>query len=261
MKWCRYEFGDRTSYGLVGGERVTEVSGDPFGEYMVTGTSRLLSQVRLLAPVIPTVFFCAGPNYRRHVEEMSDRRGAEAQFWPRPYPFYGAVNALIAHEETIVVPKDCPGAVQPEGQLAVVIGKETRRVSKEQALDHVFGYTIGIDISQRDWQQTDRTNYRAKNADTFKPVGPWVVTDLDPAGFHITVRHNGVVVEDFSSADQIWDLATWIHELSQAVTLSPGDMVWMGTEGSVGDMFPGDTVEVEISDIGTLRNYVVAEDG
>ena len=84
-------------------------------------------------------------------------------------------------------------------------------------------------------------------------MGPWIVTDLDPRGFRIIVRHNGQVWEDFSSADQIWDTATWIHELSNYATLYPGDVLWMGTQGADGDMFPGDTIEVEISGIGTLR--------
>jgi len=141
--------------------------------------------------------------------------------------------------------------------LAVVIGKKARKVSVDEALDCVFGYTIGNDISERPWQQADRTMFRGKNCDTWKPLGPWIVTDLCPTGFRIIVRHHGAVWEDFSSADQIGDTATWIHELSKYATLYPGDLLWMGADG---DMFPGDTIEVEISDIGTLRNYVVAEE-
>ena len=142
----------------------------------------------------------------------------------------------------------------------MVIGRKARNVPVSEAIDHVFGYTSGNDISQRPWQQADRTMFRGKNCDTWKPMGPWIVTDLDPKGFRIIVRHNGQVWEDFSSADQIWDTATWISELSKYATLHPGDVLWMGTEGADGDMVPGDTIEVEISGIGTLRNYVVAEE-
>jgi 2-keto-4-pentenoate hydratase/2-oxohepta-3-ene-1,7-dioic acid hydratase in catechol pathway len=92
-----------------------------------------------------------------------------------------------------------------------------------------------------------------------QPFGPWIVTGLDPTKLRIVVRHNGDVWEDFSSADQIWDTATWIHEMSKTATLHPGDVLWMGTEGADGDMVPGDVIEVEISGIGTLRNHVVAE--
>jgi len=259
MKWCRFLAGERVSYGLVDDERVTEVAGSPFEEHAATGTSHSLGRVKLLPPVIPTMLYAAGPNYRGHVEAMARRRGAAPQYPARPEPNFRSVHALIGPEEKIVVPKDCAGAIQPEGQLAVVIGKKARNVSRENALDHVFGYSIGNDISQRDWQRSDRTMFRGKNCDTFKPFGPWIVTDLDPAKFRIVVRHNGAVWEDFSSGDQIWDTATWIQELSRYTTLHPGDVLWMGTQGADGDMVPGDVIEVEISGIGTLRNYVVAE--
>ncbi len=101
--------------------------------------------------------------------------------------------------------------------------------------------------------------FRGKNCDTFNPMGPWIVTGLDPGNLRITVRRNGEVWEDFTSADQIFDVATWIQELSKYATLYPGDVIWMGTEGADGDMFPGDVIEVEVSGIGTLRNYIVAE--
>ena len=260
MIWCRFQYEGKISYGMVEGDRVTEVTGSPFAEYTVAGASYSLDQVKLLAPVIPPMLYAAGPNYRGHVEGMAQRRGSEPRYPARPDPNYRSVNAIIASEENIVIPKDSPGAVQPEGQLAVVMGRKARRVSRSEALDYVFGYTIGNDISQRDWQGADRTMFRGKNCDTFKPLGPWIVTGLDPKGFQIVVRHNGAVWEDFSSADQIWDAATWIEELSKYATLYPGDVLWMGTQGADGDMVSGDTIEVEISGIGTLRNYVVAEE-
>jgi len=258
MKWCRFQTGQQVSYGIVEDDRVVEVTGSPFAEHTVTRTSYPLSQVKLLPPVIPPMLYAAGPNYRGHVEGMARRRGAAPHYPARPEPNFRSVHALIGPEENIIVPKDCAGAVQPEGQLAVVIGKKARNVSKENALNYIFGYSIGNDISQRDWQQADRTMFRGKNCDTFKPSGPWIVTGLDPSQFRIIVRHNGTVWEDFSSADQIWDTATWIQELSRYTTLYPGDVLWMGTQGADGDMVPGDTIEVEISDIGILRNYVVA---
>jgi 2-keto-4-pentenoate hydratase/2-oxohepta-3-ene-1,7-dioic acid hydratase in catechol pathway len=259
MRWCRFRAGERVSYGLVDDERVTEVAGSPFGEHTVTRTSHPLGQVKLLPPVIPPMLYAAGPNYRGHVEAMARRRGATPQYPARPEPNFRSVHALIGPDDAIVVPRDCAGAVQPEGQLAVVIGKKARNVSRAHALDHVFGYSIGNDISQRDWQRNDRTMFRGKNCDTFKPFGPWIVTDLDPLKLRIVVRHNGTVWEDFLSGDQIWDTATWIEELSRYTTLHPGDVLWLGTQGADGDMVPGDVIEVEISGIGLLRNPVVAE--
>jgi 2-keto-4-pentenoate hydratase/2-oxohepta-3-ene-1,7-dioic acid hydratase in catechol pathway len=259
MKWCRFLAGERVSYGLVEDDLIREVSGSPFDEHAVTGTTHPLGRVKLLPPIMPRVLYAAGPNYRGHLEGMARRRGEPPKYPGRPEPKLRSVNAIIATEENIVVPRESTGAVQPEGQLAVVIGKKARNVSREEALDCVLGYSIGNDVSQREWQKTDRTLFRAKNCDTFKPFGPYIVTDLDPAKLRIVVRHNGKVSEDFSSGDQIWDTATWLHEMSKTATLYPGDVLWMGTEGADGDMVPGDVIEVEISGIGVLRNYVVAE--
>lgn len=260
VTWCRFQVGQQACYGIVDDERISEVAGSPFTEYTLTGTRYALGQVKLLPPVIPPMLYAAGPNYRGHVEGMARRRGAAPQYPARPEPNFRSVHALIGPDEKIIVPKDCSGAVQPEGQLAVVMGKQARNVSKDNALDYVFGYSIANDISQREWQRADRTMFRGKNCDTFKPFGPWIVTGLDPTQFRIIVRHNGTVWEDFSSADQIWDTATWIQELSKSTTLHPGDVLWMGTQGADGDMVPGDVIEVEISGIGILKNYVAAEE-
>jgi 2-keto-4-pentenoate hydratase/2-oxohepta-3-ene-1,7-dioic acid hydratase in catechol pathway len=260
MKWCRFQVGQQMSFGIIDENSVAEVHGSPFAAHTVTNTVRPLAEVKLLPPVIPPMLYAAGPNYRGHVEGMARRRGATPHYPARPEPNFRSVHALIGPEDQIVVPKACSGAVQPEGQLAVVIGKKARNVSRAEALDYIFGYSIGNDISQREWQGNDRTMFRGKNCDTFKPFGPWIVTGLDPTQFRIIVRHNGTVWEDFSSADQIWDTATWIQELSRYTTLHPGDVLWMGTEGADGDMVPGDVIEVEISGIGTLRNSVVAEE-
>jgi 2-keto-4-pentenoate hydratase/2-oxohepta-3-ene-1,7-dioic acid hydratase in catechol pathway len=259
MKWCRVRVGDRVTYGHVEGDRVVEVTGGPFEPHAVTRTSHPLAAVKLLPPIVPPVLYAAGPNYRGHLEAMARRRGEAPKYPMRPEPKLRSPRAIIGPDDDIVVPKGSTGAVQPEGQLAVVIGHKVRNVSIENALECVLGYCIGNDVSQREWQKTDRTLFRAKNCDTFKPFGPWIVTGLDPGKFRIVVRHNGTVWEDFSSADQTWDTATWIHEMSKTATLHPGDVLWMGTQGADGDMVPGDTIEVEISDIGTLRNRVVAE--
>ncbi len=147
MKWCRFQIEQHISYGVVEDDRVTEVTGSPLAEYTVTDRQHLLSEVKLLPPIVPPMLYAAGPNYRGHVEGMAKRRGAEPTYPERPEPNFRSVHALIGTEENIVVPKDCSGAVQPEGQLAVVIGKKARRVAKEEALDYVFGYSIGNDIS------------------------------------------------------------------------------------------------------------------
>jgi 2-keto-4-pentenoate hydratase/2-oxohepta-3-ene-1,7-dioic acid hydratase in catechol pathway len=123
----------------------------------------------------------------------------------------------------------------------------------------VFGYTIGNDISERTWQASDRTLWRAKNSDTFKPMGPWIDTDVDLAKLVTTVRLNGKSVARFRTNDMIFGVAAFISAITQYITLHPGDVIWMGADAPTLDMVAGDVVEVEIDGIGTLRNPVVAE--
>ena len=175
MKWCRFQRGEQISHGIVEEDgRIVEVAGSPLGEHTITGTSYQPDQIKLLAPIIPPMLYAAGPNYRGHVEGMAARRGAAPVYPAIPEPNFRSVHAIIGPDDNILVPTECSGALQPDGQLAVVMGKKARKVSKEEALDCVFGYTIGNDISQRMWQSNDRTMFRGKNCDTFKPLGPWI---------------------------------------------------------------------------------------
>lgn len=260
MIWCRFQRGETISYGRVAADEVIAVEGSPVTNPADTGDTYALGEVRLLAPIIPPMLYAAGPNHRGHIAGMARRRGAEPNYPQFPEPNFRSVHALIGPEANIVIPAASSGAVQPEGQLAVVIGKQARQVeSRAAAEDCIFGYTIGNDISERVWQGGDRTMFRGKNCDTFKPLGPWIVTDMAYESLRIVVRHNGTVWQDFTTAEQIWDAPTWIIEMSKYTTLHPGDVLLMGTQGADGDMFPGDTIEVEIGGIGILRNYIVAE--
>ena len=141
----------------------------------------------------------------------------------------------------------------------VVIGKTCKNVTESQALDYVFGYTIGNDVSERTWQRGDRTFWRAKNSDTFAPMGPWIVTDLEPDDLHVTIRLNERTVGEYDVKSAIFSVRHYISEMSKYLTLVPGDVVWMGTDGATENMKDGDTVEVDISEIGTLSNKVVWE--
>jgi 2-keto-4-pentenoate hydratase/2-oxohepta-3-ene-1,7-dioic acid hydratase in catechol pathway len=259
MIWCRFQSGDTVSYGKVEGETVTAIDGVPWEKHKETGRSFKLNAVKLLVPVIPPTFYCAGVNYRNHVIKMAAKRGAEPSFPPRADIGYRANNALIAHNEPIVKPKDAGEEFQYEGELVAVFGKTCRNVSRENALDYVFGWTIGNDVSERHWQRSDRTLWRAKNADTFKPMGPWIVTGLDPKDMTTIIRINGRVTDEFATGDMIFDAATFNSETSTYVTIHPGDIMWLGTDGVPENMKPGDVCEVEITGIGTLRNPIVAE--
>ncbi|HEY7490273.1 MAG TPA: fumarylacetoacetate hydrolase family protein [Candidatus Tectomicrobia bacterium] len=259
MKWCRLQSGSQAVYGLIEGNTVIEVTGSPFDSYAKTTKTHPLESVKLLVPVIPPTFYAAGINFREHVTAAARKRGEEPQFPPQADVGYRANNALIAQNEAIVIPQDASELVQYEGEVVAVIGKKCRRVSEAEALDYVLGYTIGNDVSERVWQRNDRTFWRGKNADTFKPMGPWIVTDLNPEDLHVTIRLNGRIVGKYDMAGAIFSVRQFISRMSQYLTLYPGDVLWMGTDGDPENMKDGDVVEVEVSDIGVLRNPVVRE--
>jgi 2-keto-4-pentenoate hydratase/2-oxohepta-3-ene-1,7-dioic acid hydratase in catechol pathway len=259
MIWCRFHVGEDERYGIVEGDRVVEIDGSPFAAYVRSGRSFGLADVKLLVPVIPSTFYCAGINYRDHVRRMAAMRGEQPVFPTQADIGYRANNALIAHGEPIVIPRDASEEVQYEGELVAVFGKKVRNVSKEEALDYVFGWTIGNDVSERVWQRNDRTFWRSKNTDTFKPMGPWIVTDVDLESMRTVVRVNDRVVEDFATNDMIFSAATFISEVSKYNTIYPGDVMWLGTDGVPENIKHGDTVHIEISGIGTLSNPVIRE--
>jgi len=259
MIWCRFQADGGPRYGLVEGERVSEVEGSPFDGYSATGRTHALSAVKLLVPVVPSTFYCAGINYRDHVIRMAALSGREPVFPTQADIGYRANNALIAHGEPIVIPRDASEEVQYEGELVAVFGKKARNVSKEEALDYVLGWTIGNDVSERVWQRNDRTFWRSKNTDTFKPMGPWIVTDVDFESMRTRVRIDGRQVEDFKTNDMIFSAATFIHEVTKYNTIYPGDVMWLGTDGVPENIKHGDTVHIEITGIGTLSNPVVRE--
>lgn len=259
MKWCRFQSKGKVAYGIIEGESVVEVTGSPFDRYTRTQKTHALSSVKLLVPVIPPTFYAAGINYPEHVTWAAKMRGEEPVLPKKADIGYRANNALIAHEEPIIVPKDATELVQYEGELVVVIGKMCKRVSEEEALDYVFGYTIGNDVSERTWQRNDRTMWRGKNTDTFKPMGPWIITGLEPDNIHLKITLSGRVVGEYDVKTAIFGVRHYISAMSQYLTLVPGDVIWMGTDGATENMKDGDVVEIEASDIGVLRNTVVWE--
>jgi 2-keto-4-pentenoate hydratase/2-oxohepta-3-ene-1,7-dioic acid hydratase in catechol pathway len=257
-KWCRFQAGDKVSYGRIEDDSVVAVDGAPWGAHSVSSNRHALSAVKLLVPTVPLTFFCVGINYREHIIASAKRKGVEPKFPQRPDIGYRANNALCAHDDPIVKPRDAGEMFQYEGELVAVIGKLARNVSADKALDYVFGWTIGNDVSERTWQRNDRTNWRAKNCDTFKPMGPWIVTGLNYREMTTVIRLNGEEVERFATANMIHDVETYIAEVSKYCTLYPGDVIWMGTEGAPRNMKPGDVCEIEITGIGALRNRVIA---
>ena len=260
MIWCKFVRNGRPRFGVIEGESIRPVEGSPFQGSKPNGKLLALSEVKLLPPTWPTTFFCVGLNYRGHIEHARAGGNPAAKLPDRPEVGYRANNALVAHEDDIVVPTDLSGPLEAEPEVAAVIGREIRNASPDEARAAIFGWTIGNDVSARAWQRMDRTLWRAKNCDTFKPMGPWIVTDADPSEATTTMRVNGVNVSSFATGEMIFDPVDYIVEITKYITMMPGDVLWMGADGTA-PIAPGDTVEIHITGIGTLRNRVVSQNG
>jgi 2-keto-4-pentenoate hydratase/2-oxohepta-3-ene-1,7-dioic acid hydratase in catechol pathway len=259
MRWARFEQNGTPTYGVVEGDEIIPVRGSPFDSWERTSAKLKLADVKLLIPVEPPTFYAAGLNYAQHVREAAEKLGLKVELPTHADAGYRANNALIAHDEAIVIPKDATELVQYEGELVAVIGRRCKHLTRDNALSAVLGYTIGNDVSERTWQKSDRTLWRAKNTDTFKPMGPWIETELKLPDLVTRIRLNGRELIQFPTNHMIFGVEKFIATMTRYLTLHPGDVIWMGTEGETADMKHGDTVEVEITGIGTLRNKVVRE--
>ncbi|HTC09850.1 MAG TPA: fumarylacetoacetate hydrolase family protein [Acetobacteraceae bacterium] len=257
MRWARFDNGSTATFGIVEGDSIIPVRGSPFATWERTAARRKLAEVKLLIPFEPVTFYACGLNYADHVREAAAKLGTEPNIPKQPDIGYRANNALIAQDEPIVIPQDATDKVQYEGELVAVIGQKCKHLTREDALSAVLGYTIGNDVSERTWQRGDRTLWRAKNTDTFKPMGPWIETDVDLDSLVTKVRLNGEELIAFPTNHMVFGVVDFLVAMTKYLTLYPGDMVWMGTEGATKDMTHGDVCEIEIAGVGTLRNPVV----
>ncbi len=257
MRYARVARDGREFLGLVGDDEIQEVSGSLF-DARPAGPRHPLSAVMFLPPVIPPTFYAAGFNYRAHNRHNDELGYDPVRVGAQPEVGYRAQSALVGHGTAIVKPDDVAGRFETEAEVVAVIGREMRRASRDEAIDGIFGWTIGNDVSARSWQHGDRTLWRAKNSDTFKPMGPWIETDADPLRSTTTVRRNGEVDASFATGDMIFDPYDFIVEITKYITMHPGDVLWMGADGNTA-MDVGDTMAIEISGIGTLGNSVVGE--
>ncbi len=257
MKFGRFEQKGRIFYGIVEGEQVTELEGSPFDRYQATVKKHALGSLKVLVPCVPPTFYCAGLNYAAHIEWANKRTGGNRKVPEKADIGYRANNALIATNETIVIPDDSPGPVEFEGELVAVIGRKARNLPERDALSCVLGYTLGNDVSERTWQKQDRTLWRAKNCDTFKPMGPFIATGLDPMKLTVTIKVNGATASEYDTGKMLFSAQHYIAQISKYMTLQPGDVVWLGTDGATEpDLKDGDVVEIVQKDIGVLSNPV-----
>lgn len=250
MKIARFSHDDAIMYGIIDDRELVVLAGDPmFSGYETTGARVPLTEVTLLAPVIPrSKVVCVGKNYHDHAAEMGGVGPEEPLLFLKPN------TAVIGPDDAIVRPVALSERTEYEGELVVVIGRIAKNVKAENALDHVLGYTIGNDVTARDLQRKDGQWSRAKGFDTFCPLGPVIETDFDPAQATIETRVNGEVRQHAPLTDMIHSVAAIIEYASAVFTLLPGDVIMTGTPAGVGTFEAGDTVEVEISGLGILRN-------
>jgi len=240
---------------LEGDGTVTALEGSPLGEHRPGAAVGPIDGLRLLPPVEPPKIICVGMNYADHVAE------AKAKMPEFPLYFMKPRTALVGHGEPIVYPKDST-VVHYEAELVIVIGKAGRRIPEGEALGHVLGYTCGNDVSARDWQRKEMAEgflLHGKGFDTFAPIGPLVDTEVDGRDLAIELRLNGEVKQSSRTSQFIFGVEKMVSDISQFMTLEPGDLILTGTTSGVGPIQPGDVVEVEVEGIGTLRNPVVAE--
>jgi 2-keto-4-pentenoate hydratase/2-oxohepta-3-ene-1,7-dioic acid hydratase in catechol pathway len=259
MRLARFIWHNAIRYGVVQGNEVRAVAGDPFGPEGAAGLRvgvvvAPLAAVQMLAPCAPRKVLLVGRNYAAHVQELAHEVPIEPLISQKP------ITSVIGPDAAIVYPGRLTQDLHYEGELAVVIGRTCHQVEGAEALSYVLGYTCANDVTARDLQSRDGQWVRAKGFDTFCPLGPWIETQLDPNDCHITTRLNGAVRQDARTDTMLFPVARIVSHISQFLTLVPGDVILTGTPEGVGPMRPGDSVEVEIEGIGVLRNHVIAED-
>jgi 2-keto-4-pentenoate hydratase/2-oxohepta-3-ene-1,7-dioic acid hydratase in catechol pathway len=250
VRYVRYEAAGRVSWGMLENDTtIRELQGSVFDGAKPTGRTIPLAQVKLLAPAEPKKVIAAGLNYRSHIGQASPAKyvGLFAKF----------PTSLIGHEGEIIYPADATN-LHYEAEICVVIGKKAQNITEAQAKSHIFGVTPCNDVSERAWQKQDLQWFRAKASDTFGPMGPALVTNVDYTKLKLIGRHNGKVVQETTADLLIFDIDHIVSYVSRYITLEPGDVIFTGTPGTTQAMKPGDTFEVEIPGVGTLRNRVVA---
>ncbi|MBF6561164.1 MAG: fumarylacetoacetate hydrolase family protein [Candidatus Binataceae bacterium] len=252
MKIVRYRHDGRDGYGALEGDRIMPLDGAIGSLAPAAGAAPIaLGAVRLLAPATPSKIVAIGLNYADHAAEGKRELPKEPMLFIKPS------TALIGPGAAIVYPPQSTN-LHHEGELAIVIGATASQVAAADADRYILGYTCANDVTARDLQRRDVQFTRGKGFDTFAPLGPWIVTGLDPSDLAIETRVNGVVRQQSRTSMLIFNCAYLVSFISHVMTLLPGDVISTGTPAGVGPMQVGDVVEVEIEKIGCLKNPIAA---
>ncbi len=238
-------------WGVIEEGGVREMEGDPYGHFHLTSKIRRLEEVKLLPPCLPSKIVAVGLNYRDHAEEV------KLEIPKEPVLFLKPPTSVIGPGEAIVYPK-MSKKVDYECELAIVIRKKAKAILEEKTADYILGYTCLNDVTARDLQPREGQWTLSKGFDTFSPIGPWIVTDIDPQHLEISTYLNGQRRQYSNTSNLIFGPEKLVSFISHVMTLLPGDVIATGTPSGIGRMAVGDRVEVVIEGIGTLSNTVVA---
>ena len=226
------------------------------GDELVASNGRRIGvdEVQHLSPVEPSKIVCVHLNYESRRAEFGVTLG------PAPTYFHKPTTSVNAHDGDIVRPPRCK-YLNYEGEIAIVIGRETSHIAPDAAADHILGYTVANDYGLHDFRDTDAGSMlRVKGSDTLCPLGPGLVTDWDFRHKRIQTRVNGEVRQDGNTDEMIWDMHYLVADIARTITLLPGDVLLSGTPANSRPVEPGDVVEVEVDGLGTLRNTIVEGD-
>lgn len=248
MKIIRFEWEQTVRYGVLDGESVLSLDGDILGEFSAGKKLCNVSDVKLLAPVMPNIVVGLGGNYHSLL-------AVDTSVHSKPEAFLKPPSAVIGHLDNIIYPKIVDN-IHMEGELAVVMKKEARHVSEEQALEYVLGYTCANDVTAH--IEGDKGHARAKSFYTFCPLGPCITTGLDPDNLKITSKLNGTLIQDADSTnDMVFPVRKIISYITEFMALQPLDVILTGTSKPARLINVGDVVDIEIEEIGWLQNTVV----
>ena len=262
-RYVRFDGPGGVAYGIWEDDVVHELDGDLFDGAALNGRRHPAGDVRFLVPCEPTQVLAVGLNYASHREHVESSEGVILNAAGRPVPsdvpgvFAKFPTSLIADGDDVVLPPDATN-VHFEGELALVIGRTARNVAIEDAADHVFGVTIGNDLVDREWLLEDLQWFRAKGSDGFGPLGPAIVTGVGYGSLGLETRVNGDVRQSSNTSELVFSPDELLSYISRYVTLLPGDVIFTGTPGQTQAVAKGDVIEVEIEDVGVLRNAVAA---
>jgi 2-keto-4-pentenoate hydratase/2-oxohepta-3-ene-1,7-dioic acid hydratase in catechol pathway len=245
-----FRSGNEFFYGEVAGEDVHVLANPYWSDVRPTGDIRKLSELEIDLPVAPSKLIAVGLNYADHIAEMKRTPLGTPLIW------FKAPSSLLPHEGKIEIafPEH---QTDFETELTIVIGRRAKNVSAEQALDFVFGYTVGLDISDRDLQKSEKQFGRCKSFDTYTPVGPLVYADVDVRDLPVELRQNGNVRQQARTSQMIYSVPEIIAFASRSLTLMPGDVILTGTPSGVGPIRAGDKLEARIGEWPPLRNPVI----